>query len=53
MLSKGYTGEFHTLVEFKMRTSDHVKALMVLAVVVVLLGVDKIGWINPAIKAWY
>lgn len=53
MLSKGYQGEFHTLISFAAMPRDFVKALMVLTVAFLLLGVDMAGVFHIAEKGWY
>ena len=53
MLSKGYTGEFHTLREFKSTTRDWVKAVLILGVAVGLTFVDFIEFFPAAEAAWY
>jgi len=53
MLSKGYQGEFHTLVTFEAIGKDWLKAAMVLAIAVLLLGVDAMGVFRPAVQGWY
>lgn len=53
MLSKGYQGEFHTLVEFKTGPKDFVKAILVIAVAVALLGWDLAGLFHLAEQSWY
>jgi len=53
MLSKGYQGEFHTLVIFKAVGMDWVKAAAVLAIVIFLFGADAAGVFKPAVQDWY
>lgn len=53
MLSKGYQGEFHTLVVFEADAKDAVKAVLVLMLAVVLLGVDVGGVFHAAERGWY
>lgn len=53
MLSKGYQGEFHTLVRFESKATDFVKAGSVLAAAAGLLGGDMAGFFTPAVMGWY
>jgi len=53
MLSKGYQGEFHTLVRFKSDRSDYIKAVIVLGITIALLVGDLSGGFTPAIQGWY
>lgn len=53
MLSKGYQGEFHTMVVFKADGKDTVKAVLVLSIAVLLLGVDLAGIFKIAEQGWY
>jgi len=53
MLSKGYQGEFHTLVEFKAETRDIVKAVLVLALAIGLFGIDMMAVFPKAELAWF
>ena len=53
MLSKGYQGEFHSLVEFKARNKDFVKGALVIGVAVALVAADVAGVFPPAVAAWY
>lgn len=53
MLSKGYQGEFHTMMEFKTVPKDFVKAALVIIVAVALLGSDLAGLFNVAEQSWY
>lgn len=53
MLSKGYQGEFHTLVVFEADAKDAVKAVLVLILAVVLWGVDMGGVFHAAERGWY
>ena len=53
MLSKGYQGEFHTMVEFNAGWKDFVKAALVLGVIIVLIAGELSGFFNPAVKGWY
>jgi cobalt/nickel transport system permease protein len=53
MLSKGYQGELHSMVEFQSNGVDFIKAAVVLALVVALLIGDVGGRFAPAAQAWY
>ena len=53
MLSKGYEGELHSMVSFKARGKDYVKAGLVVVVTVAVLAVDLLSVFTPAIKGWY
>ena len=53
MLSKGYQGEFHTLVEFKAETRDIVKTVLVMAVAIALFSVDMMAAFPRAELAWF
>jgi cobalt/nickel transport system permease protein len=53
MLSKGYQGEFHTLVTFEAGGKDWFKAAMALVVAVLLFGVDAMGIFSRASQGWY
>jgi cobalt/nickel transport system permease protein len=53
MLSKGYQGEFHTLVTFEAHGHDWGKAAVVLAAAGALFGADVMGVFRPALSAWY
>jgi cobalt/nickel transport system permease protein len=53
MLSKGYQGEFHTLVEFKADTKDMVKTGVVLALAIGLFGMDMMAVFPKAELAWF
>ena len=53
MLSKGYQGEFHSLVVFKAGPKDMVKAGLVLLGAVLLFSVDMAGVFHGAEQAWY
>ncbi|MDH5217020.1 MAG: energy-coupling factor transporter transmembrane protein EcfT, partial [Gammaproteobacteria bacterium] len=53
MLSKGYTGEFHTLREFRSTTRDWVKAVLILGVAIGLTYVDFVGFFPVAEAAWF
>lgn len=53
MLSKGYEGEFHTLVEFKTKNTDFAKAALVLGAAAVLVALDLEGLFHTAVAGWY
>ena len=53
MLSKGYNGEFHTLVEFKADAKDIIKLVLVLGIAVALLGTDFTSMFIHAEQGWY
>lgn len=53
MLSKGYQGEFHTMVRFNAGWKDFVKAALVLSVSMALLAGDLLGIFKPAVHGWY
>jgi cobalt/nickel transport system permease protein len=53
MLSKGYTGEFHTLVQFESGRTDYLKALGALLLTAGLLAADLGGAFPIAIEGWY
>lgn len=53
MLSKGYQGELHTLVEFSAGPKDFVKAALVISVAIALLGGDLAGLFQVAEQSWY
>ncbi len=53
MLSKGYQGEFHTLLEFNAVPKDFVKGGLVIAVAIALLSSDLAGLFQVAEQSWY
>ena len=53
MLSKGYQGEFYSLVKFKTNSHDGIKAVLVFVLAVSLLSIDNSGLFMPAIQGWY
>jgi cobalt/nickel transport system permease protein len=53
MLSKGYQGEFHSLVTFEAIGKDWLKAAIVLAIAIFLFGADEMGIFRPAARGWY
>ena len=52
MLSKGYQGDFHTLVEFDAGGKDIVKASMIIIIAVALFGIDLSGYFAQAEQGW-
>ncbi len=52
MLSKGYQGEFHTLVKFNAAAKDFVKATIIAAIAVALFGMDMTGMLIQAEQGW-
>ena len=52
MLSKGYQGEFHTLVRFEAAGGDWFKAAAALAAAGILFGVDMAEVFHPAVQGW-
>lgn len=52
MLSKGYQGEFHTLVEFNAATTDFLKAATIAVIAVALFGMDMTGMFIQAEQGW-
>jgi len=53
MLSKGYQGEFHTLVKFTADGRDWLKAVLVLGMTGGLLSADLLDVFRPAVQGWY
>ncbi len=53
MLSKGYQGEFHTMVEFSAGWKDFLKAALVLGVIIALLASELLGIFRQAVFGWY
>ncbi|HFE38039.1 MAG TPA: cobalt ECF transporter T component CbiQ [Gammaproteobacteria bacterium] len=53
MLSKGYQGEFHSLVEFKADITDKYKLAGVIMIAVFLFSIELVGNFTPAELAWY
>ena len=53
MLSKGYDGQFPSMVEFAWDGRDFVKAGMVIAVAAGILVCDMSGLFSQAVDAWY
>ena len=53
MLSKGYDGSFHTMVEFAWNGRDFAKAAIMLALATALVATDMAGPFHIAVDAWY
>lgn len=53
MLSKGYRGEFHTLVTFEADSKDVLKAVMVIVVTVAIVVMDWSGGFAAAEHGWF
>jgi len=53
MLSKGYQGEFHTLVTFESSSKDFSKAAIVIVITLLLFTTDLLGPFPKAELAWY
>jgi cobalt/nickel transport system permease protein len=53
MLSKGYQGELHSMVEFRSRAGDYVKGTIVLLVAAALLWGDLSGRFGLAERSWF
>lgn len=53
MLSKGYQGEFHTLVRFQVHYQDYAKGLLMVLLTLVLVGCDLSGLFLPAVQGWH
>jgi len=53
MLSKGYQGEFHTLVTFKTDYFDWFKFTLIIILAVVLFSIDASGRFIAAEQGWY
>lgn len=53
MLSKGYQGEFHTLVVFETKHRDVIKAVLVAITAFALWGIDMAGFFRMAEQGWY
>lgn len=53
MLSKGYTGDLHTMVRFQSAQKDYVKAALIILLAVGLLIFDHGPWLLPAMQSWY
>lgn len=53
MLSKGYQGEFHTMVVFRAGWKDFIKAALVLIVIGAIIAGEFSGTFNQAVDGWY
>ncbi|MDH5301696.1 MAG: cobalt ECF transporter T component CbiQ [Gammaproteobacteria bacterium] len=53
MLSKGYEGEFYSLVEFKTNAADWLKLIVILVIAVALLIGDNVLGFPTAAVAWH
>ncbi|MBI5450196.1 MAG: cobalt ECF transporter T component CbiQ [Gammaproteobacteria bacterium] len=53
MLSKGYQGEFHSMVTFSAGGLDGIKAVIVLIMASALVALDYSGVFNQAVQGWY
>ena|SRR3972149_5561715 len=53
MLSKGYQGEFHSLVTFRANHNDWIKFLFIITAGTVLLVMDSRGTFAQAAQGWY
>lgn len=53
MLSKGYTGEYHTLQNFESGFMDFLKAAVIIAAAISLYTVDAFGIFSQAQAGWY
>jgi len=53
MLSKGYQGELHSMIEFKSNSKDKIKALLMITLTVAIIAVDLSGVFAVAEQAWY
>jgi len=53
MLSKGYQGELHTLIEFKSEAKDFIKAGVVVLLAIVIFSVDMTTVFSHAEQAWF
>ena len=53
MLSKGYSGEFHTLTTFKSCQKDYVKAGIIISAAVMIIAVDVVAVFPEAQQGWY
>ena len=52
MLSKGYQGEFHTLIEFKAEAKDYLKAGLIIVIAVAIFSIDAMDIFPHAEQAW-
>jgi len=53
MLSKGYQGDFNTLVEFRAEAKDILKMVLVVALAVGLFSIDMMAVFSKAELAWF
>ena len=53
MLSKGYQGELHTMVEFKSEGKDLIKAALAITLAILLFSTDLSGYFVAAEQGWY
>ena len=53
MLSKGYEGEFHTLIEFKTSTADWIKLIVIITIGLALLIAEQLMDFPLAPQGWY
>ena len=53
MLSKGYQGEFHSLVTFEASGADWLKAAAVMAMVGCMIVMEAVGGLHVAAEGWY
>jgi len=53
MLSKGYQGEFHSLVTFESNRYDWIKLILIIIMAVCLYTVDGWSGFSPAQQGWY
>lgn len=53
MLSKGYQGEFHSLVTFRADHSDWIKSFFIITAGTSVLLVDSWGMFSQAAQSWY
>lgn len=53
MLSKGYQGEFHTMMVFNAGIKDFIKAALVLMVIGAIIAGELSGLFNQAADGWY
>ncbi len=53
MLSKGYQGELHTLIEFKSEAKDFIKAGAVVLLTIAIFSVDMMTVFPHAEQAWF
>lgn len=53
MLSKGYQGEFHSLVRFEADGSDWLKTVAVMVMVACMIALEAAGGFHDAAQGWY